>query len=112
MEFEDIRRQVMNYKQNLIMYSTINISSTIGVVYIFSILAYSSHPDLTNTVCRKAGVKSGNVVLNKFANNETMVELNENVRVGLNCYDLHRKHYYLHIYMKIPGLIAKYFILF
>ena len=76
----------------------------------FSIHTYSSHPDLTNTVCRKAGVKSGNVVLKKFANNETMVELNENVRVGLNRYYLYRTHSGIH--MKIRNIITKYFILF
>ena len=72
----------------------------------FSIHAYSSHPDLTNTVCRKAGVKSGNVVLKKFANNETMVELNENVRVGLHCYHLYRTHSG-NIYTKMPSLMTK-----
>ena len=79
----------------------------------FSIHTYSSHPDLTNTVCRKAGVKSGNVVLKKFANNETMVELNENVRVGLHCYHLHLTHCgnYLHIYTKMPSLMTIFFLI-
>ena len=98
----------MNYRQKLIMYRKIkkHFLKLQSIIYFFN-SCFSSHPDLTNTVCRKAGVKSGNVVLKKFANNETMVELNENVRVGLNCYYLYRTH----LYMKIPNIITKYFIL-
>ncbi len=40
----------------------------------------SSHPDLTKSVARKVGVRIGEVTLKKFANNETSVVLNENVR--------------------------------
>ena len=88
------------------MYRKINFLKLQSIIYFFN-SCFSSHPDLTNTVCRKAGVKSGNVVLKKFANNETMVELNENVRVGLHCYHLYRKHSgnYIH---EIHILITKY----
>ena len=41
----------------------------------------SSHPELLNLVARKSGVKPGNVLLEKFANKESRVLVQENVRV-------------------------------
>jgi len=40
----------------------------------------SSHPELTDLIAKKVGVKAGRVVLGKFANNETNVQLQEQVR--------------------------------
>ena len=40
----------------------------------------SSHPELTNLIAKKVGVKVGRVQLSKFANNETNVQLVEQVR--------------------------------
>jgi len=40
----------------------------------------SSHPELTDLIARKIGVKTGRVTLGKFANNETNVQLQEQVR--------------------------------
>ena len=40
----------------------------------------SSHPELTDLIAKKVGVRTGRVVLGKFANNETNVQLQEQVR--------------------------------
>ena len=40
----------------------------------------SSHPELTDLIAKKVGVRAGKVVLGKFANNETNVQLQEQVR--------------------------------
>ena len=40
----------------------------------------SSHPELTRAVARKVGVRTGDLMLARFANCETRVELQENVR--------------------------------
>ena len=40
----------------------------------------SSHPELTELIAKKIGVRTGRVVLGKFANNETNVQLQEQVR--------------------------------
>jgi len=40
----------------------------------------SSHPELTSLIAKKVGVKPGQVILGKFANNETNVQLQEQVR--------------------------------
>ena len=40
----------------------------------------SSHPELTDLIAKKIGVRTGRVVLGKFANNETNVQLQEQVR--------------------------------
>lgn len=40
----------------------------------------SSHPNLTKTIARRVGVQVGEIKLTKFANNETNVDLKENVR--------------------------------
>jgi len=45
----------------------------------------TSHPELSRLVAKKAGVKLGDVILTKFANNETNVVVNEVVR-GQNVY--------------------------
>merc|ERR1711892_951326 len=39
----------------------------------------SSHPELTDLIAKKVGVRAGKVVLGKFANNETNVQLQEQV---------------------------------
>merc|ERR1712032_966325 len=44
------------------------------------ILGGSSHPELTALIAKKVGVKPGKVVLDKFSNNETTVQLGEPVR--------------------------------
>jgi len=44
------------------------------------ILGGSSHPELTAKIAKKVGVKPGKVVLGKFSNNETRVQLGEQVR--------------------------------
>lgn len=44
------------------------------------ILGGSSHPELTALIAKKVGVKPGKVVLGKFSNNETRVQLGEQVR--------------------------------
>ncbi|XP_023337861.1 ribose-phosphate pyrophosphokinase 2 [Eurytemora carolleeae] len=44
------------------------------------VLGGSSHPELTAQIARKVGVKTGRVQLGKFKNNETQVELYDNVR--------------------------------
>ena len=62
----------------------ISIIRSLLLLLLISILAFihfSSHPELTNLVARKSGVKPGNVVLEKFANNETRVLLEDTVRV-------------------------------
>ncbi|KAG0175692.1 ribose-phosphate pyrophosphokinase [Apophysomyces sp. BC1034] len=40
----------------------------------------SSHPELTERICRRLGVSPGKAKLSKFSNNETSVEMNESVR--------------------------------
>ncbi|KAI9027471.1 phosphoribosyltransferase-like protein [Phycomyces nitens] len=40
----------------------------------------SSHPELTDLICRRLGISAGKTKLQKFSNNETSVELNESVR--------------------------------
>ena len=40
----------------------------------------NSHPSLTKSIARKVGVQVGEVKATKFANNETNVDLKENVR--------------------------------
>ncbi|KAI7865699.1 phosphoribosyltransferase-like protein [Spinellus fusiger] len=40
----------------------------------------SSHPELTDLICRRLGIKAGKTKLQKFSNNETSVELYESVR--------------------------------
>ena len=40
----------------------------------------NSHPSLTKSIARKVGVQVGEVRASKFANNETNVDLKENVR--------------------------------
>ena len=40
----------------------------------------SSHPGLVKQVCQHLGLPIGNVKLEKFANGETSVEINESVR--------------------------------
>ena len=40
----------------------------------------SSHPTLTKSIARKVGVTVGDLTLAKFANNETSIDLKENVR--------------------------------
>ena len=40
----------------------------------------SSHPELTKKVAKKVGVRVGDVKLAKFANQETNVQILENVR--------------------------------
>lgn len=44
------------------------------------IIGGSSHPELTALIAKKVGVKPGQVILGKFANNETNVQLQEQVR--------------------------------
>jgi len=44
------------------------------------ILGGSSHPELTALIAKKVGVKPAKVVLGKFSNNETTVQLKEQVR--------------------------------
>jgi ribose-phosphate pyrophosphokinase len=44
------------------------------------ILGGSSHPELTALIAKKVGVKPGKVILGKFSNNETRVQLDEQVR--------------------------------
>merc|ERR1712110_360309 len=44
------------------------------------VIGGSSHPELTELIARKVGVKSCKVVLGKFANNETNVQLMDQVR--------------------------------
>jgi len=44
------------------------------------IIGGSSHPELTALIAKKVGVKAGQVTLGKFANNETNVQLQEQVR--------------------------------
>lgn len=44
------------------------------------IIGGSSHPELTELIARKVGVKPGRIVLGKFANQETQVQLTDNVR--------------------------------
>ena len=87
MEFEDIRRKV-GIKFLTGLYSRVLatnfylLPSTLAKLTKSSI-NFSSHPELTQLVARKAGVKVGDVVLEKFANNETSCEIKEHVRV--NC---------------------------
>lgn len=45
-----------------------------------TILGGSSHPELTTAIAKKVGVRVGKVSLDKFANNETTVQLKEPVR--------------------------------
>lgn len=40
----------------------------------------SSHPQLTENICTHLGIPSANIVLNKFANGETRVEIGDSVR--------------------------------
>jgi ribose-phosphate pyrophosphokinase len=40
----------------------------------------SSHPEMTKLIARKVGARVGEVVLGRFANRETQVELKECVR--------------------------------
>lgn len=40
----------------------------------------SSHPDLAKKVCERLGIEVGKVVLKKFSNQETCVEIGESVR--------------------------------
>ena len=40
----------------------------------------TSHPSLTKAIARRVGVRVGELTLKKFANNETNVGLQENVR--------------------------------
>ena len=40
----------------------------------------SSHPELTDLIAKKIGVRAGRVILGKFANNETNVQLQDQVR--------------------------------
>ncbi|KAI8379275.1 phosphoribosyltransferase-like protein [Radiomyces spectabilis] len=40
----------------------------------------SSHPELTESVCRRLGIPVGKTKLTKFSNNETSVEIKESVR--------------------------------
>ena len=44
------------------------------------IFSGSSHNALSKTVAKKCGVSLGQINLDKFANNETSVDLKENVR--------------------------------
>eukprot|EP00092_Neocalanus_flemingeri_P010273 GFUD01011069.1.p1 GENE.GFUD01011069.1~~GFUD01011069.1.p1 ORF type:complete len:412 (+),score=111.32 GFUD01011069.1:237-1472(+) len=44
------------------------------------IIGGSSHPELTELIAKKVGVKPGQVILGKFANNETKVQLKDQVR--------------------------------
>ena len=55
------------------------------------IIFCSSHPELTRLVSRKAGVKPGDVVLQKFANKECRVLLQEHVRVRILIIDVDTK---------------------
>ncbi|KAL1582468.1 hypothetical protein WHR41_08851 [Cladosporium halotolerans] len=40
----------------------------------------SSHPQLTENICTHLGIPASNIVLNKFANGETRVEIGDSVR--------------------------------
>ncbi|ORZ22266.1 phosphoribosyltransferase-like protein [Absidia repens] len=44
------------------------------------VLGGSSHPELTEAVCRRLGIPPGQVKLGKFSNHETSVEIKESVR--------------------------------
>ncbi|KAI8341945.1 phosphoribosyltransferase-like protein [Chlamydoabsidia padenii] len=44
------------------------------------VLGGSSHPELTEAVCRRLGIPPGQAKLGKFSNNETSVEIKESVR--------------------------------
>lgn len=44
------------------------------------VLGGSSHPELSDTICRNLGIKPANVLLSKFSNGETRVEIGESVR--------------------------------
>ena len=48
--------------------------------YFYSNALGSFYLELTALIARKVGVKTGRVQLGKFKNNETQVELNDNVR--------------------------------
>ena len=44
------------------------------------ILGGSSHPTLTKSICTRLGVPEGNIVLGKFSNGETSIQIQESVR--------------------------------
>ena len=44
------------------------------------VIGGSSHPELTNLIARKVGVRPCKILLEKFANNETNVQLLDQVR--------------------------------
>ena len=44
------------------------------------VLGGSSHPELTHTICQHLNIRPANVLLSKFANGETRVEIGESVR--------------------------------
>ena len=44
------------------------------------ILGGSSHPTLTKSICNRLGVPEGNIVLGKFSNGETSIQIQESVR--------------------------------
>jgi hypothetical protein len=44
------------------------------------ILGGSSHPSLTKSICNRLGVPEGNIVLGKFSNGETSIQIQESVR--------------------------------
>ena len=44
------------------------------------VLGGSSHPELTQTICQHLGIRPANVILSKFSNGETRVEIGESVR--------------------------------
>ena len=44
------------------------------------VLGGTSHPELTHTICQHLNIRPANVLLSKFANGETRVEIGESVR--------------------------------
>jgi hypothetical protein len=44
------------------------------------VLGGSSHPSLTKSICNRLGVPEGKIVLGKFSNGETSIQIQESVR--------------------------------
>lgn len=44
------------------------------------ILGGSSHPTLTKSICNRLGVSEGSIILGKFSNGETSIQIQESVR--------------------------------